>query len=155
MFNLDIPTLRVVALLLVLGTLAALLVFWKNQKFKVQTTFWIAGIVMYSIPFVLVLIRDNPGNLPFNFGIDLSKFCSNMLFLYAIRKSQERDLLLLPSMGIFVGLAIASWYFNYISSSIEARMILVALPAVLMSTFSALTLWQSPRFRSRSPECAA
>src|SRR5687768_8672608 len=100
MFNLDIPTLRVVALLLVLGTMAALLVFWKNQKFKVQTTFWLAGILMYSIPFVLVLVRDNPANLPFNFGIDLSKFFSNMLFLYAIRKSQDRDLLILPSIVV-------------------------------------------------------
>jgi PAS domain S-box-containing protein len=155
MFNLDIPTLRVVALFLVLGTLAALLVFWKNHKFKAQTTLWIAGIVTYSVPFVLVLVRDNTVSLAFNLGIDLSKFASNLFFLYAIRKGQGRNTSLLPGIAFFIGLGAASWYFNYVSSNMEARMILIAFAAVLMSAVSAWTLWRSPRFRWRSPESAA
>src|SRR5688572_18603173 len=155
MFNLDIPTLRVVALLLVVGTLTALLVFWKNHKFKVQTGFWIAGIVTYSISFVLVLVRDDATNVPVNVGIDLCKYASSMFFLYGIRKAQGRDTSLLPCVAIFIGLGIVSGYANYNSFSTQARIALVSGVTALMSLLSALALWQSPRFKLRSPEFAA
>ncbi|MES2624484.1 MAG: histidine kinase dimerization/phospho-acceptor domain-containing protein, partial [Pseudomonadota bacterium] len=155
MFNLDIPTLRVVAVLLVMGTLATLLVFWRNQKFKVQTGFWIAGIVTYSISFLLVLLRDNATNLPVNIGIDLCKYASSMFFLYGIKKAQGSETPLFSSIAIFLSLGLLSWYINYNTFSAQARIALVSGITALMSFLSAGALWQSPRFKWRSPEFAA
>ena len=152
MFNLDIPTLQVASLLLVTGTMTALLVFWKNHKLKVQSRYWIVGIVTYSLAFVLLLARDHIDTLLVNVGVDLSKYISSMLFLYAISKSQGRHWPLLPGVVIVTSLGIAAWYFNYLIDNAKARMALIAVFTALMCFFSAWAITQAPQFKWRSAE---
>src|SRR5690606_18282386 len=107
-------TLRLSALIVVIGTLGALAAFWRNKKTTPSVNTWLIGILCYTVSFLCGLFR---AELPWTFVsvvIDLGIVASSTLFLNGVRLNLRMTSLYWLTPALFVLTLLVSLVFNYV-----------------------------------------
>lgn len=154
MFNLDIPTLRLAAMLLVTGTLIVLLTFGRHRSLQHGMVFWRAGFTCYALAFLLVLLRDELSTAV-NVTIDLALVASPLLFLHGIRNMVGLPSLLRACIAVLVFTLFYSAWFTFASPSDMARVVQVSVVTMAAALGSAWHLrFSNPQASTSSVRAA-
>src|SRR5688500_15996850 len=138
MASLDLPTVRFAALIVIAGTVLALVAFWRKKEFNPGTNYWALGILSYSVAFVMYLFE----------GFPLLSMCtiirgvllvgSSMWFLHGIRMTL--GLPSLHSTGYWLA-ALTAVFLGAFSLQAAYQVTYLSFIIGVISSWSALTLF--------------
>jgi PAS domain S-box-containing protein len=154
MFNLDISTIRLCAVMMVLVTLVSLIAFWRFKDFKANAAWWSAGIVVYSLAFLGALFLPL---FPYRFTsmiVEAGLITCNLLFLNAVRVKLQKPPLL-KSAAALVLLATASFaWFLYVAPNAFVRIQTIFLISALVTLTTAWEMLRNARHNWQKPYLA-
>jgi PAS domain S-box-containing protein len=150
MFNLDLATIRLCALIVVLATLAGLVAFWRFKQLKADAPWWIAGILVYCAAFLPTIVGRTLVYPLLNVLVETGLVLSSLLFFNAVRiKVRKRPLLKFTAI-VVAGIALSSYYFNAWDAQPRLRNQLIFLIIALLMYWTAwLMLFPAKKVKQR------
>lgn len=155
MFIVDIEAFRILALVLMSGTMIALLSFWKRWKFRGGPDFWMLGIIAYFVAFFLSMFQDLVPQIVLSVTREFCIVFSSLCFLHGIRTMMGRTNYLSVEASVLAITFMVSLIANLRYPFSPAGAAFNELIAGNVSIFSAVTLFRSRDFQVISTRSAS
>ncbi len=132
MFNLDISSIRLCAVVVITVTLVSLSAFWRFKNFKANAGWWSAGIIVYCLAFIGVLWAPQIPSPILDVLVETALVTSGMLFLNAVRvKLHKPPLLNFTVALVLVTMANSAFFFYVVPNALVRQQTLFMVTALL------------------------
>lgn len=136
--DLDLPTLRLATSAVVAATVLALLTFRHNQRLRLKSQFWSAGILAYSCAFFIIAYYNLRTSLPVNILVDLMLVGSGLLLLHGYCEIIQRPPLSRLYVVVFGLTLLESFWFNVVDDQLIVR---IAWSSGMTAFVSLMSAW--------------
>jgi hypothetical protein len=132
MFNLDISSIRLCAVVVITVTLVSLSAFWRFKNFKANAGWWSAGIIVYCLAFIGVLWASQIPSPILDVLVETALVTSGMLFLNAVRvKLHKPPLLNFTVALVLVTMANSAFFFYVVPNALVRQKTVFMVTALL------------------------
>ncbi|MEI7950880.1 MAG: hypothetical protein WCI66_11670 [Gammaproteobacteria bacterium] len=132
MFNLDISSIRLCAVVVITVTLVSLSAFWRFKNFKANAGWWSAGTIVYCLAFIGVLWAPQIPSPILDVLVETALVTSGMLFLNAVRvKLHKPPLLNFTVALVLVTMANSAFFFYVVPNALVRQQTVFMVTALL------------------------